>query len=158
MAQTAKPREITGKHVLIGTVAAFSVIIGVNFFMAFQAVRTFPGLEVKNSYVASQTFDVERDAQEALGWTVRAVPEGDIVRVQIRDAEGAPVQAATLTGTIGRPTSVKDDQTPEFTFDGTDFVANTGALESGNWNYRMVATAADGTEFKQRVIFYVKQQ
>ena len=53
-------------------VAAFGVIIGVNLVLALSAVRTFPGLEVKNSYVASQTFDERRAAQEALGWTVSA--------------------------------------------------------------------------------------
>lgn len=150
-----KPREITGKHVLIGTVSAFSVIIGVNIFMAVSAVRTFPGLEVKNSYVASQTFDVEKQAQLSLGWQVSAKQEGDLFRLQIRDANGAPVQVSDLSGTLGRPTSVTDDQTPVFTFDGTDYVADTGALPAGNWNFRMSATAEDGTPFKQRVVFYV---
>ena len=65
--------EITGKHVLAITVSAFAVIIGVNVVMAWKAISTFPGLEVKNSYVASQTFDADRAAQQALGWTL--VPE-----------------------------------------------------------------------------------
>ena len=43
--------EIKGWHVLAAFVLAFSVIIGVNLTLAFNAVRTFPGLEVKNSYV-----------------------------------------------------------------------------------------------------------
>ena len=63
-------REITGRHVLLGMVGAFGVIITVNVVMAWQAVSTFPGLEVKNSYVASQTFDAERKAQLALGWVL----------------------------------------------------------------------------------------
>ena len=37
-------REITGRHVLIGTVAAFGVIIAANLTLAVSAVRTFPGL------------------------------------------------------------------------------------------------------------------
>jgi len=35
--------------------------------------------------------------------------------------------------------------------------AETGVLAEGNWNYRMVATAQDGTPFKQRVIIHVKR-
>ena len=66
-------RELTGRHVLGITVTAFAVIIGVNLVLAYKAVSTFPGLEVANGYIASQTFDAERKAQVALGWT--AVPE-----------------------------------------------------------------------------------
>jgi nitrogen fixation protein FixH len=150
-------REITGKHVLIGTVSAFTVIIGVNIFMAVQAVRTFPGLEVKNSYVASQTFDHDKALQEALGWTIEADDEDGKLYIFIRDANGNPVQAAEMGGTLGRATNVVEDQTPEFTFNGEAYVAETGELAEGNWNYRMVATAQDGTPFKQRVIIHVKR-
>lgn len=152
-----KPREITGKHVLAIVVSAFSLIIGVNIFMAYSAIRTFPGLEVKNSYVASQTFDVEKAAQSALGWEVTATSEGSVFRVDVVDQSGAVVEVERIAGTLGRPTSVVDDQTPQFTFDGIGYVAEVGDLAGGNWNFRMVAAAQDGTEFKQRVVFYVKK-
>jgi nitrogen fixation protein FixH len=54
--------EMTGRKVLAITVSAFGVIIAVNFLLAYKAVSTFPGLEVPNSYVASQTFDADRAA------------------------------------------------------------------------------------------------
>ena len=60
-------RELTGRHVLAITLAAFGVIIAVNMVMAVKAVSTFPGLETPNSYVASQRFDRDRAAQAALG-------------------------------------------------------------------------------------------
>ena len=41
--------RIKGWHVLAGFVGAFGIIITVNVVMATQAIRTFPGLEVKNS-------------------------------------------------------------------------------------------------------------
>ncbi|MBU2868163.1 FixH family protein [Pacificibacter marinus] len=150
-------REITGKHVLIGTVSAFSVIIGVNLFMAYSAIRTFPGLEVKNSYVASQTFDVDKASQEALGWTIDATDKDEKLYVTITGADGLPVQVASIAGTLGRATNTSQDQTPQFTFNGTSYVADTGPLATGNWNYRMVATALDGTPFKQRVVIHVKR-
>ena len=150
-------REITGKHVLIGTVSAFSVIIGVNIFMAVQAVRTFPGLETANSYGVSQTFNRDKQAQEALGWTVEAMDDQENLFVYIRDAQGNPVEVAEIGGTLGRATTVTEDQTPEFTFNGEAYVAQTGVLAEGNWNYRMVATALDGTHFTQRVVIHVKR-
>ena len=55
-------KQLTGRKVLLIMCSAFAVIIGVNLTLAFQAVATFPGLEVKNSYVASQSFDDDRAA------------------------------------------------------------------------------------------------
>ncbi len=62
--------EITGLKVFLIACAFFGVIIAVNILLAVKAVSTFPGLEVPNSYVASQTFDADRTAQESLGWTL----------------------------------------------------------------------------------------
>lgn len=150
-----REREFTGKHALMLFGGAFTVIIGVNIALAVNAVKTFPGLEVKNSYVASQEFDQRRSAQEALGWSVYASSQGDQVKLEITDADGNPVEVAKLSATLGRATHVKDDQQPEFTFDGQAYLAPAD-LGPGNWNIRMVARAKNGTEFTQRVILHVK--
>ncbi|UWQ54497.1 FixH family protein [Leisingera caerulea] len=150
-----REREFTGKHALMLFGGAFAVIIGVNIALAVNAVKTFPGLEVKNSYVASQEFDQRRSAQEALGWSVYASSQGDMVKLEITDADGNPVEVAKLSATLGRATHVQDDQQPEFAFDGQAYVAPAD-LGPGNWNIRMVARAKNGTEFTQRVILHVK--
>ena len=76
--------EIKGWHVFTGFALAFGVIIAVNLTLAFQAVRTFPGLEVKNSYVASQSFEQERrdqvDAQPAEGRVAGAAGQAGLPR------------------------------------------------------------------------------
>lgn len=144
-------RQITGKHVLIGFVSAFGVIIGVNVLLAVSAVKTFPGLEVKNSYIASQTFDDRKAAQEALGWTVGAHHHAGILTLSITDDAGEPVRVAKLDATVGRATSVAQDVTPEFRFDGSAYIAQV-ELGGGNWNIRMEAIAGDGTPFQQRVV------
>ncbi len=147
--------ELTGRHVLMIFCGAFGVIISVNLALAYNAVKTFPGLEVKNSYVASQEFDLRRDAQQSLGWSVYASAQEDQVTLEISDAEGNPVEVAKLSATLGRATHVKDDQQPDFKFNGTAYVAPAN-LGPGNWNIRMVARAKNGTEFTQRVILHVR--
>ena len=147
--------RLTGWHVLAIFVGAFSVIIGVNVVLAVSAVRTFPGLEVKNSYVASQTFNERLHAQQALGWTVRADAADGRVVLAITDRDGAPVQVGKMEATLGRATSVAEDRTPDFRFDGHAYVARE-TLGPGNWNIRMNAVALDGTAFEQRVILHVK--
>jgi len=146
---------ITGRKVFIITASAFAVIIGVNVTLAYQAIVTFPGLEVKNSYVASQNFDADRKAQLALDWNVSAAIEDSTLRLSITDKLGNPVQVAELNSTLGRATEIKDDRTPDFVFDGNAYIAPV-ALAPGNWNLRMVAIAKDGTKFQQRIVLFVK--
>lgn len=148
-------RQFTGRHAAIVFVGAFGIIIGVNLILAFSAVRTFPGLEVKNSYVASQEFDERRAAQTALGWTVSAQHTGGLLVLSITDKAGKPVEVAQLHAVLGRATHVKDDVAPAFQFDGSAYIAPM-ELKPGNWNIRMRALAADGTEFTQRVVLRVK--
>lgn len=147
-------KELKGRHVAMMFVGGFSIIIAVNLTLAYSAVKTFPGLEVKNSYVASQTFDENRAAQEALGWSVLAEARDGKVILSVTDAEGAPVEVARLDATLGRATHVRDDATPDFRFDGSRYVADAD-LGPGNWNIRMTAQASDGTVFQQRVILHV---
>lgn len=147
------PKEINGWHVLAGFTLAFGTIIAVNLTLAFNAVRTFPGLEVKNSYVASQSFDVDRAAQTALGWDVAAIVEGDRLYLTI-DKDGTAVTPAIEQAVFGRATSVVADQDLTFTFDGRALVAPVDA-GPGNWNLRLKARADDGTLFQQRIIVRV---
>lgn len=149
--------EITGRHVLGITVSAFAVIIAVNVTMAWQAISTFPGLEVKNSYVASQTFDAERAAQQALGWTLASDydPAAGALELRFVDAGGQPAQVAGLSVLVGRSTVASQDSRPAFTQNGGAFSAPLH-LAPGKWLLRVEAMAADGTMFRQRIDLFVK--
>lgn len=143
-------KQITGWHVFGLFTLGFGTIIAVNLTLAWNAVRTFPGLEVKNSYVASQTFEADRAAQSALEWEAAArLQEGQLVLTISR--HGQPIEVQIERAVFGRATSVVADQIPEFTFDGGAFVAPVVAGQ-GNWNLRLVARAADGTQFRQRIV------
>lgn len=146
-------RELTGRHVLAITLAAFGTIIAVNLVMAFMAVGTFPGLEVKSSYVASQSFDQDRAAQRALNWSVTPEYDGHEMVLTIRDETGYPAPVRDLQVTVGRPTHMREDQTPEFRYSNGAFRAAL-QLAPGVWNIHLSATAQDGTVFRQRIDQY----
>ena len=148
--------QFMGGHMFVTVLLAFTTIISVNLALAYNAVATFPGLEVKNSYVASQNFDVRKAAQEALGWEVSAVAEGGVLRLVMNGPDGAPVYPTEMNAVLGRATQIKDDQVLEFTHDGTAFVAPVD-LAPGNWNIRMSATAEDGTLYSRRLVLRVKK-
>ncbi|MDP2737751.1 MAG: FixH family protein [Pseudorhodobacter sp.] len=146
---------LTGRKVLIITVSAFAVIIGVNLVMAYKAITTFPGLEVASSYVASQSFDAERKAQEALGWVVEPAYQSGVLSLVIRDPAGLPARVEGLSLLVGRPTHVRDDQTLAMSYASGIFSAPV-ALDAGSWLIHVEAHAADGTLFRQRLDFVVK--
>lgn len=147
--------EIKGWHVFTGFALAFGIIISVNLTLAFNAVRTFPGLEVKNSYVASQSFDKDRAAQEALNWDVSATLVDNRLSLSIQE-NGRALSPEILSAVFGRATSVAQDQTPKFDFDGTALRATVQA-GNGNWNLRLKARADNGTVFQQRIVVRVEK-
>lgn len=152
---TRSERKLTGWHVLAIFVGAFGVIIAVNLTLAYNAVASFPGLEVANSYVASQTFDDRRAAQQALGWSVVAEDQDGVLSLAITDESGAPIRASRLSAKVGRKTSVMDDHEPDLIFDGVRYTASD-ALAPGYWNVWLTAEAPDGTLFEQRLELYIR--
>ncbi len=149
------PAQLTGRKVAAITVGAFGVIVAVNVALAVSAVRTFPGLETPNSYVASQHFDAERAAQESLGWRVEAEAAPDGVSLAVLDDAGRPARVARLFSVIGRPTHVADDQELVFLQDGGIWRAAAN-LAPGRWALRLTAEAEDGTPFRQRLDLRVR--
>ncbi len=156
MAETSEFR-ITGRMVLVFTVSAFAVIIGVNVLMAYKAISTFPGLEVSNSYVASQSFDADRAAQTALGWEL--LPEYDKeakeLRLTFTDRGGFPAEVTSLAVMVGRTTESREDRRPEFLREAGIFVAPLD-LPTGKWMMQVEAMAVDGTAFRQRIDLFVR--
>ena len=147
-------RELTGRHVFLMVGGGFGVVIAVNLALAVAAVRTFPGLEVKNSYVASQLFDAERTAQEALGWQTALSHDGGRLTLAFEEA-GAPVRPRIVSAVLGRATHVADDIRPDFAWTGEAFAADVD-LAPGLWAMRLEARAADGTLYRRRLELWVR--
>lgn len=148
-------REVTGRHVLAITVGAFAIIIGVNVVMAVQAIRTFPGLEVANGYVASQTFDADRKAQEALGWTLQHDYTGGRLVLDLKDSDGLPAPVRKMDVLVGRATEAKDDMRPLFARVAGRWETDV-TLARGKWMLMVEAEAMDGTKFRQRLDLLVQ--
>lgn len=148
-------RELTGRKVFMITAAFFGVIIAVNLTMAIKAVQTFPGLEVPNSYVASQSFDREMAAQKALGWRLSHSYENGRLSLRFLDRAGAAVKVAALTTVLGRTTEAAQDMTPDFTYSNGVYSAPV-ALDRGKWMILLEAQSADGIRFHQRLDLVVK--
>ena len=148
-------KELTGRHVLMIAFAAFGTIVAANMALLYAALGSFPGLEVKNSYVASQAFDREAHAQARLGWQSTLVYEDGAITLRIVDEDGVPVVPMMLAASIGRPTHDRADKEIVFTDRGEAF-ATFLKLQEGPWRADIRATAADGTPYRVRLDLVVR--
>jgi nitrogen fixation protein FixH len=95
-------RPFTGRHMALILIAFFAVVVGVNVTMAVLARKSWTGLVVPNSYVASQHFNAEtqkRLAMLAQGFRMEIVVRGVSVSITLNDKAGTalPLHKASMT-------------------------------------------------------------
>ena len=149
-----KSFELKGKHVLSMWLGMFATIISVNVFMAWNALDSFPGMIVKNSYVASQNFNERMSQQLDLGWNPELNYKNGRLELALVGDDGKNHLASNIDVLIGRNTNTKDDVRPEFLADGDKYVSDV-SLKSGYWFVEIKAKSLDGVVFNQRLDIYV---
>ncbi|MEL6236799.1 MAG: FixH family protein [Pseudomonadota bacterium] len=148
------PRPLTGRSVAIIAASAFAVILSVNLTMAWYATSGFPGLVVKNSYIASQSWDRTRAAQEALGWAVQAEFANGVLEARFTGRDGAPLAGLIVTAEIARPTADAGARTVTLARQGAAYRADLADLAEGRWVARLTATDADGAVWTGHARFW----
>ena len=155
MTREAKP--LTGRKVLLIAVCAFGAIIAANLSLVYAALDSFPGVEVKNGYVASQSFERERAAQARLGWRTEANYEAGVLTVAVLDEAGRPAPVRDVAFRIGRPTTEADDLDPELRADGAGWRADLD-LAPGLWRLDIVGAGPEATKFRQHLVFEAQSE
>lgn len=134
----------TGRHITVIIVAFFAVVVGVNLIMARAAIRTFGGVVVDNSYVASQNYNKwldEAARQKALGWSAKVGRSSD-GRVVVTMA-GTPASGLTLHAEARHPLGRLPDQVLTFQRQADGSFRSAEPLGAGRWKLRLDAQAAD---------------
>lgn len=144
--------ELRGIHVLIGLLVFFGAVIAMNVAFAIVAVRSFPGEDVRRSYLQglqyNDTLDARR-AQAALGWIATAAlasaETGARVDVRLMTRDGAPLNGVALTGDLQWPTDSRRDHALRFEpVGGGLYSARMGELPAGRWRLRARASDSHG--------------
>lgn len=152
--------EIRGWHVLATILAFFATIIAVNVTFAVYAVRSFPGEDVRRSYLQGLHYNdtlTERRAQAALGWRVSTELRGDgdgaVLEVVLRTRDAAAINGAALTGELEWPTNSRLDHALTFEPQGGGrYVARLGVLNAGRWRLRARADqGSDALDFESEL-------
>lgn len=148
---TKAPREFTGYHMLAILVAFFGVTIGVNVTMAVLANRTWSGLVVPNSYVASQNFaqdTAEAARQKALGWSQKLSHEHGTLQVTITSRDGAPLAGLNVRVKIGHPVAAKFDRELTLVETGPGLYSAPAEMGEGVWDADVTASRKPGETFR----------
>jgi nitrogen fixation protein FixH len=127
-------RAFTGWHMAGVMALLFGSVIAANATLAVMASRTWTGLVVKNSYVASAHFEADtarRVQGAAQGWHLTAAHEPGRLLVTVTDADG-PVRGIELTGRAGRPSHDREDRSLVFEQRGEGYEASVD-LGPGVW-------------------------
>lgn len=155
----ARKGEFTGWHMLALMVAFFGVVIGVNVFMAASAIRTWTGLVVENSYVASQEFNskltISRDRTSA-GWQGGLDYDGSQLLFSLTDVSATPIPLETVTIAISRPIGVAEDQTLILDRAPDGRYVTSITLAPGVWNAAIVAEVPNEAPYEHRARLVVE--
>jgi nitrogen fixation protein FixH len=151
----------TGWHMLAIVAFFFGAIIAVNIAMAFAATGTFPGLVVRNSYVASQGYNellAEARRQDEAGWASELRVQHGVLRFRLSGATGAPQTDITVDAHVGRPSTAREDRMVSFApLGGGAFAAET-RLPSGRWEVDVEAQRGGTLLYRNRQEVFVAQE
>ncbi len=142
MTKQKKPRELTGRTVLIWLVGFFGVIFAVNGWLVQAATSTFGGLDTPSSYKAGLLFSGEiarAERQAALHWHVDGKLKRDrqgeaVLDVSVRDAKGAPVTGLTADATLEHPADSRRDKVIQLAKIGAGEFRGESLGHAGQWD------------------------
>ena len=139
--RAASDKELKGWHVLLIMLGFFGVMFAVNGVFLYHAITSFPGEDVKKSYVQGLSYNdtlAAREAQAELGWTAQAGHRGSELIFRLQDRDGAPLSNYVVVGELRRFATQKADQAIAYSArpDG-EYVAEASALAPGQWALRI---------------------
>ncbi|WP_169738481.1 FixH family protein [Afifella pfennigii] len=148
--RVSSDNPFTGWHAFAVVTAFFGTIIVVNLAMAGFAVGTFPGLVVKNSYVASQQYNdwlAESRAQEERGWQAKFDARDGVVKVRLADRSGSPITGVDVSALIARASTAQEDRRVQLSFVEGIYQA-PGVLDPGRWIVEITARSGEELVFR----------
>ena len=153
-----RERELTGWMVLSLVLAFFAVIIGVNAFMAHEALSTFRGVDTDSSYRAGQLYEREvamAKAQDGQHWRVDAkvTPAASgsaALDIDARDEVGAPLAGLTATAVFARPTDRGLDRSIALREDASGHFHGSANVAAGQWDLIIELSRQDQRLFRSK--------
>jgi nitrogen fixation protein FixH len=155
--QNTRPRQLTGRTVLICLLAFFGVVSLANAIMIRAALTTFSGVETGSAYQAGQNFKYDSEtarAQQERHWQVRAdVRPADgktLIEIDARDAAGLPLVGLEAMMQLQHPTDRRADQTVSLSEDVSGHFRGIAAPLAGQWDVLIDLSRGGERVFRSR--------
>ena len=151
--------RLKGWHVLTMLVAFFGVVFAVNGVFIYYALKTHPGDDVQDAYVAGVEYNrelAEKREQQKLGWqaslSVKAgARNGELIEVAFVDAKGEPVRGLRVNATLRSPVVASQDRPLKFVATGPGiFRADVNEPPAAQWDLLIEARNDIGEVFRLR--------
>ncbi|AYD01003.1 FixH family protein [Neorhizobium sp. NCHU2750] len=139
---TEKNFVFTGWHMAGVMVLFFGTVITVNFYMAYNAVSSWSGLVVDDTYVASQQFNgkvAQAKALAATGINGKLTLSLDSIRYEVLGADGKPVNADHLVLNFKRPVGEHQDFSVDLSPQGEGVFTVAHQVLPGHWIVEAIA-------------------
>lgn len=160
MDNSGQSRGFTGWHMASVMIAFFGTIITANVTMAYWASSSWSGMLSKNTYVASQDFNIR--AAEAREWTrrgFRGMVEIDrsAVRYFLEGPGDVLSRVTTVTAAFHRPVGDGQDFALELERGADGWYSAARILTPGPWIVDIEAKSDGRTVFHQAERIVVKE-
>jgi nitrogen fixation protein FixH len=157
-ARSRRPRELTGRAVLVWLVGFFVLVFAVNAVLVRAAISTFGGVETTSSYQAGLRFEHEvavAERQDALHWQVsgkltRNKAGEAVLDVTARDAKGAPVAGLRADARLAHPADERLDHVVALRPLGAGDFHGQAAAQPGQWDLVVDLYRGDKRLFRSR--------
>ena len=128
---------LKGFHVLLWLCGFFGVMFVVNGFFLFYAITTFPGEDVKKSYVQGLDYNrtlAQRAAQAELGWQAEIGLASKSLEIRIADSRGTGVSGYEVQVLLRRLATTSDDTVVLAAAQGAGvYLVDISAFSHGQW-------------------------
>jgi nitrogen fixation protein FixH len=140
---------IAGRHVLMGLIAFFGVMLLANGMLVYYALDTFSGGDRPDPYRAGLNYNetiAAAEKQAALGWTTDLAYDDAKGRltVSFRDKTERPVSGLKLDGMVGRGATNREDQRVAFEEISQGVYASDVQLAPGQWVVALKSRKVEG--------------
>jgi nitrogen fixation protein FixH len=163
---TAQPNPnpiiIKGRHVLLGLIAFFGVMLLANAIFLYLAVTTYSGGDTSNAYQKGLHYNATLEAarlQSERGWRTELAYDDRTGRLTLKvlDRAAAPITGLHVAASLERPATDRNDRKVALKELGEGVYATTIDLAPGAWVVAIISrpggTGGDSAyRLKQRLM------
>jgi nitrogen fixation protein FixH len=136
--KSTQGNELKGRHVLLGLVAFFGVMLIANGIFLYYALATFGGGDTSDPYRKGLHYNdtlAEAAEQDTRGWRIALSYDRGTGQLSLflRDKAGRALRGLAVASTLGRPATDKEDTALKLIESEPGVYSGRARLADGQW-------------------------